>query len=172
MGTRWYTVVISILSVTGHFCRSSENQNNPHEQKIGSSREVSYRKKGSAENWATNTYITFGQRLWLCSAHILRIWMRLNSKVMDSLFWQRKLQVRVLSMQHHSYWLLLTPRITVIGHKKTGQKYMENVWFGRKRKTSSCRNKVGALRAEAVVSVFSMFGETPCMLLWDSWKGA
>lgn len=63
VGTRWYTVVISILSVTGQFCRSSENQNNPHEQKIGSSREVSYRKKSSAENWATNTYITFRQRL-------------------------------------------------------------------------------------------------------------
>ena len=98
--------------------------------------------------------------------------MRLNSKVMDSLFWEWKAQVRVLSVLYLSYCLLLAPRLTVIQHKNQYKNTWKMSGLVGKEKHQVAEIKVGASRAEVVVSVFSMFGETPCMLLWDSRKGA
>lgn len=92
--------------------------------KIGSSHEVSYRKKGPAENRTTGHlyYLQAKAMTALCSYS-----ESLNEAEFKSnglTFWQRKAQVRALSVLYLSYCLLLAPRLTAIQHKKQDK----NTW--------------------------------------------
>jgi hypothetical protein len=89
-----------------YFNYGSVAQNTLDKQKIGSSYKVLYRKKGSAKNWARGhlCYLLVKTLGTLCpySDNLSNAELKNSGLV----FWQRKLQVRIISILCHSCCLL------------------------------------------------------------------